>query len=74
MTSAVDFGGWLRQRRRELDLTQADLAQRVGCSTITIRKLESGLRVPSRQMATLLADVLLLPTDERARFVASARG
>jgi predicted transcriptional regulator len=28
------FGEWLRQRRRALDLTRAELAERVGCSVV----------------------------------------
>jgi predicted ATPase/DNA-binding XRE family transcriptional regulator len=67
------FGRWLRQRRRHLDLTQADLAERVGCSEITIRKIEADDRTPSRQVAELLAACLEVPTAERPDFVAFAR-
>ncbi len=35
------FGAWVRRRRKALDLTQAALAQRVGCAEVTIRKLEA---------------------------------
>jgi len=34
------FGEWLKLRRNELDLTQAELAQRAGCSVPTLRKIE----------------------------------
>ena len=34
----VSFGEWLKQRRKALDLTQNELAERVGCSLATIRK------------------------------------
>ncbi len=68
------FGGWLRERRRMLDLTQAELARRVGCSEITIRKIEANDRIPSRQIAELLAGMLDIPSAERATFVAFARG
>jgi predicted ATPase/DNA-binding XRE family transcriptional regulator len=67
------FGRWLRQRRRHLDLTQADLAERVGCSEITIRKIEADARTPSRQVAELLAACLEVPTIERPDFMAFAR-
>ena len=42
MDNDVTFGEWLRHRRRELDLTQQELAQRVGCGVTTIRKFEAG--------------------------------
>src|SRR5713101_1822538 len=51
MHEAISFGQWLRQRRRSLDLTQEELARRIGCSDIAIRKMECGMRRPSRQVA-----------------------
>ena len=68
------FGDWLRQRRRALDLTQEELAQQVGCSAITLRKLESEARRPSKQIAERLAQVLNVPAGERADFLRFARG
>ena len=38
MTTATTFGAWVRQRRRALDLTQAELAGTIGYSTITVRR------------------------------------
>jgi hypothetical protein len=35
------FGEWLKRRRKGLDLTQAELAQRVGCSLPALRKIHS---------------------------------
>lgn len=57
-----------------LDLTQSDLARQVGCSEITIRKIESGERTPSRQVAELLATCLSVPPSDRSSFIAYARG
>jgi len=37
------------------------LAQRVGCAGVTIRKIETDERRPSRQIAERLADVLADP-------------
>jgi predicted ATPase/transcriptional regulator with XRE-family HTH domain len=68
------FGDWLKQRRRSLDLTQADLAEAAGCSIFALRKIESGERRPSKQLAGLLATVLAIPADEREAFVRAARG
>src|SRR5712691_3762146 len=42
VTDPSSFGQWLRQSHKRLDLTQAELARRAGCSKGTIRKLESG--------------------------------
>ena len=68
------LGAWLRQRRRRLDLTQAELGRRVGVAAATIRKIEADERRPSAQVAARLADSLAIPPSERARFVAAARG
>ena len=66
------FGYWVRRQRLALDLTQADLARRVNCATVTIAKIERDQRRPSRQLANLLAATLAIPDDQRARFVAAA--
>src|SRR5689334_19719082 len=68
-----EFGRQLRQLRRARDLTQQDLAQAAFCALDTIKKLESGRRRPSRQMAIQLADVLGLDAAERAAFLAATR-
>ena len=74
MDSIVSFGYWVRRRRKALDLTQTTLARRVGCSVVMIRKIERDERRPSRQMAELLADHLLIPEEERGNFLRMARG
>lgn len=73
MDSRTPFGEWLRHRRKLFDLTQQRLADKVGCSSVTIRKLEAGERKPSRQMATLLAQLLEIPEREHEAFVRFAR-
>src|SRR5215470_5199904 len=73
MSEEQTFGSWLRQRRKELSITQEELAERLGVSWITLRKLETGERHPSGQIALLLADFLRIPSDERQAFVAFAR-
>jgi predicted ATPase/transcriptional regulator with XRE-family HTH domain len=67
------FGQWLKQRRKALDLTQRDLAQRIGCALVTIQKIEEGERRPSKQIAALLADQLQIPPADRAEFLQMAR-
>src|SRR5215207_4465510 len=73
MDEGVTFGSWLRRRRKELSITQEELAERLGISWITLRKLEAGKRHPSGQVALILADYLCLPADEHQAFVAFAR-
>src|SRR5690349_4763677 len=73
MNQATSFGGFVRQRRRELDLTQEELARRVGCAAITLRKIEADDLRASVQIAERLAMALAIPLDERAEFVRRAR-
>jgi transcriptional regulator with XRE-family HTH domain len=68
------FGYWLKRRRKALDLTQAALADQVGCALVTIKKIEADERRPSRQIAARLAEALAIPEDEREAFIQTARG
>ncbi len=68
------FGEWLKIRRKELDLTQVELAQRAGCSVPALRKIEAGERRPSKQLAELLARSLEIPSEEQITFIKVARG
>lgn len=70
----ASFGHWLSLRRKALRLTQAELAQHVGCAVVTLRKIEADERRPSRQIAELLARHLHVPAEERALFIKAARG
>jgi predicted ATPase/transcriptional regulator with XRE-family HTH domain len=67
------FGTWLRARRKALDLTQFDLAERVGCAEATVQRIEVGERRPSKQVAALLAEALGVPAADRAQFLRFAR-
>ena len=73
MNNEVSFGHWIRRRRKSLDLTQKQLAERVGCATATIVKIEADERRPSREIAQLLAERLEIPLEERAEFLRVAR-
>lgn len=70
----VSYGYWVQQRRTALGLTRRELARQISCSPSTIKKIERDERRPSRQIAALLADQLLIPQQERERFIAMARG
>ncbi|MEI7845132.1 MAG: protein kinase, partial [Chloroflexota bacterium] len=73
MNQGISFGNFVRQHRRKLDLTQDELARRVGCAAITLRKIESDDLRPSVQIAERLAIALSILMDERADFVRRAR-
>ena len=73
MDSSFSFGNWLRGRRKELGVTQEELAESINCSLTTIQKIEAGGRRPSGQIAHLLAEYFRVPADEQEAFVAFAR-
>ncbi len=70
---ATTFGEWLHLRRKGMGLTQAELARKVGCATITIQKIEAGQRRPSRDMARWLAEACEISAPQRQRFLQLAR-
>jgi len=72
--SPILFHDWLKLRRKALDLTQVELAKRAGCSVSVLRKIESGERRPSKQLAALFAKALEIPQDDIPTFVRVARG
>lgn len=58
------FGRLIRERRRENDLTQEEVANRIGTSTPYVGHLESGKRHPSDEVLSRLADALGLDRRE----------
>ena len=73
MTEKPSFGQWLKQRRKALDLTREDLARRIGCAVVTLKKIEADERRPSKQFAELLARHLNIPPEDHTTFVNFAR-
>jgi predicted ATPase/DNA-binding XRE family transcriptional regulator len=69
----LSFGRLLKRLRKARDLTQEALAQQAYCAVDTIKKIEQGLRRPSRQLAEQFADCLALSGDERVAFLGAAR-
>lgn len=70
----IVFYQWLKRRRKALDLTQNELAERAGCSVGALRKIESGERKPSKQLSELLAEALELSKEDQKIFIRVARG
>lgn len=56
--SKPTFGEIIRDRRRQMDLTQREVAHRAGTSTPYIGHLEAGKRHPSDTIVARLAEVL----------------
>ncbi len=58
------FGQVIRERRRQLDLTQQEVGRRIKTSTPYVGHLESGKRHPSDKVLSRLAEVLALDRRE----------
>jgi transcriptional regulator with XRE-family HTH domain len=59
-----NFGQVIRERRRQLDLTQQEVGRRIKTSTPYVGHLESGKRHPSDKVLSRLAEVLALDRRE----------
>ena len=73
MDQEFSFGQWIRKRRNILGLTQEAVAQQVRYSAAMMRKIENDERRPSLRAATLLAEALEIPQDQRDAFLKVAR-
>ncbi|HEX2915874.1 MAG TPA: AAA family ATPase [Chloroflexia bacterium] len=74
MAHSTSFGEWLTEYRQNSHIQRAELAARIGCAVVTLRKIEMDERRPSRQMAEQLAEQLAIPPDQRQTFIKVARG
>lgn len=54
----------LKERRSELGLTQAELADRVGVTRKTINTVENGVFTPSALLAIKIAEALSVPVEK----------
>lgn len=57
----------IKEKRAELGLTQAELAERVGVTRKTVNTVENGVFVPSALLAMKLAEALSVPVEELFR-------
>ncbi len=73
MGDEITFGSIVKEHRSSLGLTQAELARRVGCAAVTIRKIEADALRPSVQIAEHLARALTIPEEQHLAFVRLAR-
>lgn len=73
MPEPRSFGQQLRDYRHQRQLTQAALAEEVGCAVESIRKMEANRQRPSRSLAARLATILHLSSEQSQLFCAQAR-
>ena len=57
----------IKEKRGELGLTQAELAERVGVTRKTVNTVENGVFVPSALLALKLAEALSVRVEELFR-------
>jgi putative transcriptional regulator len=57
----------IKERRAELGLTQAELAERVGVTRKTVNTVENGIFTPSAILAIKLAEALGLSVEQLFR-------
>lgn len=67
------FGSDLASLRRAAGLSQSALAERAGCDHSHISRLETGHRMPTREMVLTLAMALDLGPRDRDRLLLSVR-
>ncbi|MFN8475893.1 MAG: tetratricopeptide repeat protein [Anaerolineae bacterium] len=67
------LGHWLKERRKALKLTQAELARLIGYSEVYVRKIEADERLPTPDTLEKFAVYLCQPR-EQAVFLRVARG
>ena len=58
------LGNRLKERRGELGLTQAELAERVGVTRKTVNTVENGVFTPSTTLALKLATALNVQVEQ----------
>jgi putative transcriptional regulator len=68
------LGNHVKQHRARLDLTQEDLARRVGVRRQTILAIEKGHYVPSALLAFLIARELEMRVDDLFELIDAEEG
>ncbi|TAH51431.1 MAG: XRE family transcriptional regulator [Chloroflexota bacterium] len=73
MNTLLSFGSWLKLRRRAMNYTQCELARRVYCAEITIRKIEADDLIPGCDLLELILRALNVKSTEWSDLVRLAR-
>lgn len=64
MNEKMSLGATVRAKRTELQLTQPEIAERVGTSQSHVSRIEANQCVPSAVMLAKLANALQMPVAE----------
>lgn len=56
-------GNLVKEKRKELGLTQAQLAERIGSDEYYISSIETGKRIPGNKFLLSISNTLNIPTD-----------
>lgn len=72
MSPQTPFGSLVRKLREDSGLSRRELAERVHCAEVSVRKIEAGERRPSRALAAALAVHLRVSDLDRPAFLALA--
>lgn len=72
MKNRTPFGKLLRKTRRELEVTQRELAARIEMDTAYLSRLETGEYNPSRQTVRRLAKALALDETQTEGLILAA--
>lgn len=65
-----EFGEFIKERRMEKDMSQADVAKLLGISQVSYGRYELGIRDPGLPMILKIADVLdFAPGDFFDRYI-----
>ena len=60
----MQLGSYIKSRRKNIGLTQVELAEKVGLTPLTIRRYESGEREPAVSDWEKICDVLGMKLDD----------
>jgi transcriptional regulator with XRE-family HTH domain len=68
------FGDYLKNKRKQRNITQEDLARALGVSSVFIHQLETGkVDAPSLERCQQIAEILGVPIDELWNFARKER-
>jgi len=73
MSELNSFGKWVKAQRNAIGVCQADLARKVYCAEITLRKIEADKRRPSPELALLIMRQLGVPPQQEPLLLELAR-
>lgn len=62
-----EIAGWIKEKRRLAEMTQVDLAAKLGVGHATVSAWEVGINNPSAAMALVIAEICELEQKEKEK-------